>query len=329
MDLSDDIVTDQMQLVAWQGDIPNFFYKLEIPEDLSQYFCLEGVTARELFSSLGIEAPPGTVGNKLAIKVVSMGWSWAPFLAQVAAEDVLSSVPEIISDRENNLYEEDDVSSDIGIDEDVPVKRDYRLLKHMQVTPQFFDENGEPAPFRLGVSYVYIDDFGGWAVLPKVDDANLSFRDAYPEAEKDLSAARSRLTKAGLGCHKEVLGLPNALGYEVVQKQRFLPNVTAKHVSSQEPFRIMNHYMLKGNDDKLFPIIAFCIFTLQRNSVSPQHLAQMLGGWTWFLLFNRPLLSIFDDVYSFQNIYWNDRFSEIELWPSVRCELHCVFSPIC
>ena len=89
-------------------------------------------------------------------------------------------------------------------------------------------------------------------------------------------------------------------------------------------FRTMNHYMLKGNDDKLFPIIAFCIFTLQRNSVSPQHLAQMLGGWTWFLLINRPLLSIFDDVYSFQNIYWNDRFTEIELWPSVRCELHCV-----
>ena len=149
MDLSDDIVTDQVQLVAWQGDIPNFVYKLEIPEGLSQYFCLEGVTARELFSSLGVEAPPGTVGNKLAIKVVSMGWSWAPYFVQVAAEDVLSSVPEIISEREND---DDDVSSDIGIDEEVPVKRDYRLLKHMQVTPQFFDENGEPAPFRLGVS---------------------------------------------------------------------------------------------------------------------------------------------------------------------------------
>ena len=77
---------------------------------------------------------------------------WARFLAQVAAEDVLSSVPEIISDRENNLDDEDNVSGGIGIDEDVPVKRDYRILKHMQVTPQFFDENGEPAPFRLGVS---------------------------------------------------------------------------------------------------------------------------------------------------------------------------------
>ena len=100
-------------------------------------------------------------------------------------------------------------------------------------------------------------------MLPEVDDASLSFRDADPEAEKDLSAARARLTKAGLGCHKEVIGLPNALGYEVVQKQRFLQNVSAKHVSSHEPFRTKQHYMLKGNDDKLFPIIAFCIFTLQ------------------------------------------------------------------
>ena len=219
VDLSSDVLSDDSQLVAWQGDIPNFVYKLEIPEGLSEFFCLEGVSAREL----GLET---TVGNKLAIKVVSMGWSWAPYLAQTAAEDVLSSVPEIISDREND---DDDVSSDIGIDEDVrvseisetceaPVKRDYRLLKHMQVTPQFFDEKGEPAPFRLGVSYVYIDDFGGWAILPKVDDASLSLRDAYPEAEKDLSAARARLTKAGLGCHKEVIGLPNALGYEVAQK---------------------------------------------------------------------------------------------------------------
>ena len=60
------------------------------------------------------EVPAGTVGNKLAIQVVSMGWSWAPYLAQTAAEDVLSSVPQILSDREKD----DDVSSDIGLDDD-------------------------------------------------------------------------------------------------------------------------------------------------------------------------------------------------------------------
>ena len=42
------------------------------------------------------------------------------------------------------------------------------------------------------------------------------------------------------------------------------------------------------------------------------------------MLINRPLLSVFNDVYSFQNVYWQDRFTAIELWPSVRCELHCI-----
>ena len=82
IDLSSDVIGDG-RLIAWQGDIPNFFYKLQIPHSLSEFFCLEGVTAKELFSALGREVPPGTLGNKLAIQVVSMGWSWAPFLAHM------------------------------------------------------------------------------------------------------------------------------------------------------------------------------------------------------------------------------------------------------
>ena len=89
IDLSSDVLRGG-RLISWQGDIPNFFYKLRIPHGLSEFFCLEGVTAKELYSALGEELPPGTVGNKLAIQVVCMGWSWAPYLAQTAAEDVLS-----------------------------------------------------------------------------------------------------------------------------------------------------------------------------------------------------------------------------------------------
>ena len=97
-------------------------------------------------------------------------------------------------------------------------------------------------------------------------------QNAHPEAEKDLAAARARLSNAGLGCHKEMIGLPNALGYEVARQTRFCPKFVGKHVSSTEPFESVSHYVLKGNDDKLFPIIAFTIFTLQHFSVSPQHL---------------------------------------------------------
>ena len=46
--------------------------------------------------------PAGAVGNKLAIRVVSMGWSWAPFLAQTAAEDLIGSVPQLLSERAEN-----------------------------------------------------------------------------------------------------------------------------------------------------------------------------------------------------------------------------------
>ena len=119
IDLSSDVIGDG-RLIAWQGDIPNFFYKLQIPHGLSEFFCLEGVNAKELYSALGKELPPGTVGNKLAIQVVCMGWSWAPYLAQTAAEDVLSSVPQILSSRETSPSEpDDDVSSDIRLDDDL------------------------------------------------------------------------------------------------------------------------------------------------------------------------------------------------------------------
>ncbi len=35
-------------------------------------------------------------------------------------------------------------------------------------------------------------------------------------AERDLREARETLNSAGLGCHKEQVGLPCMLGYEVV-----------------------------------------------------------------------------------------------------------------
>ena len=84
----------------------------------------------------------------------------------------------------------------------------------------FFDYAGRAIAPRSGVMYVYITDFGGWAVLPKVEAPPLSLREAYPAIENDLAAVRSRLNEAGLGCHKEAIGLPDALGYQVIQKER-------------------------------------------------------------------------------------------------------------
>ena len=46
-----------------------------------------------------------------------------------------------------------------------------------------------------------------------------------PAALKDLSAVRSRLIDAGVGCHTETVGLPDALGYQVVLRDFCVCNV--------------------------------------------------------------------------------------------------------
>ena len=53
-------------------------------------------------------------------------------------------------------------------------------------------------------------------MLPNVEAPDQSLRDAYPDIEKDLAAVRSRLNDAGLGCHKEAIGFPDALGYQMI-----------------------------------------------------------------------------------------------------------------
>ena len=59
-----------------------------------------------------------------------MGWSWAPFLAQTAAEDLIGSVLQLLSERAESsevVEDFDDVSSGIGLDDDPsqPARRYY------------------------------------------------------------------------------------------------------------------------------------------------------------------------------------------------------------
>ena len=84
-------------------------------------------------------------------------------------------------------------------------------------------------------------------MLPRVEAPLASMRDAYPAAEKDLSAVRSRLIDAGLGCHKETVGLPDALGYQVVQRESFSVICEGQRVSKKGQFK--EGYFLKGNDE--------------------------------------------------------------------------------
>ena len=95
----------------------------------------------------------------------------------------------------------------------------------------------------------------------------------YRSAESDLAAVRSRLTEVGLGCDKELIGLPKALGYQVVKRPAASLKVEGARVSNR--FRTHTQYFLKGEVHKLFPLNAFTVLTLHRNVISPQNLAQL------------------------------------------------------
>ena len=143
----------------------------------------------------------------------------------------------------------------------------------MEATPQFSDHVGRPSALISGVLCVYIDDFGGWAVLPRVEEQPNPASTVYRSAESDLAAVRSRLTEVGLGCDKELIGLPKALGYQVVKRPAASLKVEGAGVSNR--FRTHTQYFLKGEVHKLFPLNAFTVLTLHRNVISPQNLAQL------------------------------------------------------
>ena len=90
--------------------------------------------------------PPEAVGDRLAIRVICMGWSWAPWIAQACAESVIESVPQLMSDRVmseiDDDIDDDDVSSGIGLDDDPSHSKQadcrYKFLRHMESTLQFF-----------------------------------------------------------------------------------------------------------------------------------------------------------------------------------------------
>ncbi|CAK0838668.1 unnamed protein product [Prorocentrum cordatum] len=71
------------------GDMPDMFYRLETPPQCWPYFCLGEVGVDELVlcvaeRAVDVEAPADS--GYLALKVLVMGWSWAPFLARSALQ---------------------------------------------------------------------------------------------------------------------------------------------------------------------------------------------------------------------------------------------------
>ena len=69
---------DDWELVGLVGDVPDFFYRVLIPEGMTGWFWLKDVDPRELYGALlrdGIEAPELLSANAVGVQVLPMGWS--------------------------------------------------------------------------------------------------------------------------------------------------------------------------------------------------------------------------------------------------------------
>ena len=184
VDLSES-VAGGLELTTCVGDIPNFFYLLQIPEELSCWFAFEGITACQLWDfaraqgvTLPAEMGPPAQGLDVGLAVVAMGWSWSVFFAHTTLTEVLESDPQHLQ----------------------PGGR----LEHARPVPQF-------DRWTL-LHWLYVDDYGA-ARLEVPSGASL---DELPIAE-DGREIKRRLEAFGLSAHKEAVarGLDKSLGVSI------------------------------------------------------------------------------------------------------------------
>ena len=166
------------------GDMPDWFYRLQLPEEMWPWFTVMGVELPDFVHFMeqrGHSLPPAGECRYLAVTVLVMGWSWAPSLAHSALTDLLDG---------------------IHGKESIPRRMVYGLP-----VPQWDTELvDEWSP----LTWAYIDDYG----------ALLASRSGDPDqkAEKEIQewAAKTRagMKRQGLPVHKEAcgVGLDSVLG---------------------------------------------------------------------------------------------------------------------
>lgn len=97
LDLSEG-VTHGKVLRTWQGDVPDYFYRVLLPASLWPFFVFPIITTAELISyaaAQGVTIPaPRAEEVFVCLAVMSMGWSWAPFFAQLMLEEAVEKADE-------------------------------------------------------------------------------------------------------------------------------------------------------------------------------------------------------------------------------------------
>ena len=154
------------------GDIQNYYYMLEVPEEVVRWFGLADVTVGKLMEELGSDGwdgplPVPVCGRALVVRVFIRGWGWAVYLAQTGLKAVVGSVKDVNLDSSRQLI--------LGCR-----------------TPQF----SIPKEL-LTVHWLYVDDFGVINLYHPLIPNTMSL------AIKLRNKVKTRLAKLLLGCHKK------------------------------------------------------------------------------------------------------------------------------
>ena len=181
LDLSDLKKDEAIFHVA--ADIPDIFTRLRTRQCAWPYFVIKGIHPKEFADYLeekGLKATVPKGARYVAVSVLVMGWSWAPFLAHSALLALL----------------------DVAHGKDAALRR----FVYGSPVPQFSADNHEDQ-----VTWGYIDDFGAAQIGKR--------KDGLPQGLAEWrERSRQALADVGLPVHKETQGEGvEALGAVVTQ----------------------------------------------------------------------------------------------------------------
>ena len=180
VECSADVLGESDQVEMMTGDLPDWYWTLELPEGMEEYFILDQVSPTDLKHALQkdykMTVSFGEEITALGMRVPVMGWAWAVTLAHWVLEDLLEKA--------------------------ISEFRASSRLHYKVVLPQF-------SASRKVLHWEFIDDVGA-LVLGKKGDQETT-------AAKELGLkTRQALKKEGFGYHKDEYGLEAiSLGHEI------------------------------------------------------------------------------------------------------------------
>ena len=207
-------------LHAFAGDVPDYFYRLQLPDDMVGLFWVDGLEgpAFDEFREAAVQGgyPADKFGDceALCLVVPCMGFSWAPLLAQLTLEEVLDATP--------------------GFDNS-------QVVRHKGVPPSLT----VGVPERSRFHWAYIDDYGGVCVEPTEDRARAAAWQAGADVRAVLESRELNAHKEQVGTALTVLGAEFELDHRriVPKHSSFTELVLATHYASKEGSKVSAHQL--------------------------------------------------------------------------------------